>query len=515
MRRAVRRGRVDLDDFLDPYAALRPGSHALLEDARRLDLAAVVAAFVALPRSLLSAPRLMAVPRLEGFTRTPIAGAGPRAALAADGTLLLETGLGQVSLVALIGALCALAWEQAKARRLLAGRVAEPEMTSLAMDLGVEEALLRAAGDATGLAIFDLLRGVALPELRVHADCGEAATRERAEHSGRRVLAALAEMGLIERPIFLFIGSDLVTGILSPYARELRGPLLTWAAQKQPALGADLRDLSEPVGEDALYALAYDFVASDPTLAAERAQADRTVGILRYEGDGLPFELVDLGRIEPEGCDARLAGLAAPTPAPVLVRLAYNLEDTDATLLRTLLEALGRRVIGAALVMEGVALAGSPGSIVLPHLLVQWDESKLWLPGAMPFVAAELLGYADVQVLDGAVLSTAAPSLLAPAHVSELVRAYGVAAVEVGGAAALHALMDARLRGVLSPEASLSWALVAGQTTMSGRPSLGATAGHSAVALAVLHHLTGARPARVDPPSPKRRASSRSLRIKA
>ncbi|MBI3179194.1 MAG: hypothetical protein HYZ27_06005 [Deltaproteobacteria bacterium] len=325
----------------------------------------------------------------------------------------------------------------------------------------------------------------------------------------------MAEMGLIERPIFIWVGSDVITDVLSPYARELRSPLLEWAAQNPPALGEDLRDLAQPAGEDALYALARDFTASDPALANERTQADRTVGILRFDGDGLPFELLDLGRIEPQVCDARLADFTPPAPAPVLVRLTASLEDGEAMLLRTLLAALGPRIIGAALIMEGVALSGGVGAIVLPHLLVEWRESKLWLPNAAPLAAGDLVGHADAQVLGGAVLSAPAASLLSPGHVADLVRAYGVSAVEVGGAPALEALMDARLSGVLSPGADVSWALVGGQSTARGRPTLTSIASHAALALAVLHRLTGTRPAREEPPPAKRRAGGRSLRIKA
>jgi hypothetical protein len=364
-----------------------------------------------------------------------------------------------------------------------------------------------------------LLSDHPLPEVLVHADLDPVAAGQQAERHAQRLLEMLAENGLIERPIHLWIGNDVLTDCLSPYARELRDVLLSWAARNADVVGPEVAALLDNPGEDLSYAVMHDFLRAREGLLDERERADRTVGILRSTDRGLPFELVDLGRIDPALCDARLPTWHVGTPAPVLVRLGTDSEESDATALRAVLDALGGQLASVTLLLEGTLLGGRPGGILLPHLMVRWaGEEKLSIPAQAALDPDELASLADVQVTAGAVLSVSSAALLCPTHVADLTQTYRVGAVEVGGAGLVSALADARWKGILQPEVPIAWAVAGVERSASGRPTVPTVAACSALAVATLRRIVG-QPARrksAEPePTEPRRPSRRAMFIKA
>ncbi len=676
--RAVRRGRLGLDELLETYADLAPGGHGGLGDDRRVDLDAMVGALGTLPRGLVDAREILVVPRLEPYEHEPVASGMLPAGRLADGTLLIEASFGQVSVVNLVAPLCALAHELDKARPLLAAvaivspkdetaigdpapapgasfEVAEsrgvpahepgtggpgtgepgtggpgtgepgtggpetdepapgasfeiaksrgvpahepetggpvtdepgtggpgtdepgtdgpetggpetggletsgpetggpgtggpgtggpgtggletggPEtggpgtdeiaaaLARIAFALGVDPAALEAADDRAEGALLRLLLGQAeLPEVRIHAEVRPSAVARRAVEHAQRVLAAVAEMGLMNRPTHVWFGGGVVTECLSPYARELRAVLLRWAAENPDACGDDVA-LHEPAGEDLLYALAHDFASSDAALAEERKVADRTVGVQRFDGGGLPFEVIDLGRVEASLCDARLPRWPGTTPAPVLVRITPDLEDSKGAGVNALLGALSAQLASVTAVLEGTALAGDTGTIVLPHLMVQWaGEHQVSIPSTRPWAVEDFLGYTDAAVQEGAVLSVSAAALLSPTHVGNLARTYGVSAIEVGASGLINAVAEARWSGAIPAEATVRWALVSAASASTGRPTVATVSAYAAIAIAALRDIAGPRTEpRSEPEPPVEKAArprpGRSFVIKA
>jgi hypothetical protein len=323
-------------------------------------------------------------------------------------------------------------------------------------------------------------------------------------------------MGLADRPLHVVIGSPAVTDCVSPYTRELRSALLTWAERQGDALPGDLREVQHAPSEDVLYALAHEFLASDARLLDERLHADRTVGIQRHDLDGQPFELVDLGRIDPNVCDARLARLAPASDGAVLLRLPLDLEDGSGSGVRELLGA-ATNLRGITLVLDGTALLAAPGAVLLPSLLLRWaGESMIALPPGGGFELDELTGLAPDVNSGGAVLSVPHASLLSTDHVADLAQRRDVRAVEVGGAATLEAIAERAWRGGLAEGVQVAWAVVSSQFVASGRPSVATLSGQTAVAMTLLRRILRSPPpkaaAKKDRPRP---SSGRSLRIKA
>ncbi|MBI5511257.1 MAG: hypothetical protein HY903_21050 [Deltaproteobacteria bacterium] len=523
--RAARRGRIDPAELVPAYARLKPGNHPHLADPRRVDLDALVAALNSLPPGFVTAPRLSLVPRLGLFAHAPLSSPVFPAGVLEDHSLIAECRFGQVSLVSLAASLCVVVHERDKARALLADTPVNPaSFGAAAFALGVDELGLLAANEATGGALAELFAGAALPEIVVHPALCPDAVKERAVAQAERRLALIAEMGLLQRPIHLWLGSPVLSDCLSPYGRDLRQLLCAWGERHPEALGEDLVPLVTPVGEDATYGLLYDFLQSDPGLVAERAAADRSVGIVRHhDDDGAAWESIDLGRIDRGAVDARLLSFPEPAPTATILRLPVEIEDDDAHGLRTLLAALGPSLRSVTVLLAGTALSGRSGEVWLPQLLVRFaGETKLSVPGAVTLAADALAGFADGGVSTGAALAVTSASLLNPAAIMELARTYGVGALSVGGAGLVAALADARWSGQLGADVSVAWALVTTAAARTGRPLLPTLAAQSGVAVARLRSLflTGVTGPAVEPePEPaspgRRRGSGRGVRIKA
>lgn len=402
--------------------------------------------------------------------------------------------------------------------------VDEAALSHLAFAWGTDPDTLWRGNVASEGTLLHLLLGHAqLPRIEVHADLEPGAIAGRKQATAQRMLSTLAEMGLLSRPVHLWIGSGVLTECLSPYARDMRPLLHRWVAHAPEALGEDLAGIEGPLREDAMYAAAHDFVRCDSRLVDEREAADRTAGVMRFCIDDVAFECIDLSRIDLDVCDARLAQWGVETPAPVILRLPADLGDPEANLLRALLEALGPVVASATVLLQGTVLTGAPGTVLLPHLLLRWaGEQKISLPVASSFDADDFHGYTDSAVQHGAVLSVPSASLVSARRIAELQQQLNIAAIEVGGAGALGALNDALWCGTLSTDAKISWVLVSTQQTSTGRPSVASLAGMSAVAIAKLREVVAPVPPQPEPvvtqePTQPRRAapSRRAIRIKA
>lgn len=529
--RGIRRGVLDARELLDTYVALQPASHPELGNRRRFDLAAVVGAMRRLPRELWSAPTVRVVPRLAHFTARPLEVNGVAAGVLDDGTVLLEARFGVVSIMGLAASLCAVLHERDKALELLAPLAESlaaselgPTPSSVALALGLDEASFLEGCAATGDALLTVLdHDFVEPRPWLHPALEPRAIAERGAARGRAVVAALAEMGLFERPLHVWLGNPVITDCLSPYPRELREPLLRWASTRPAGLGADLGALEGPHGEDAVYAIAHDLIQVEPQLVGERIEADRTVGIQHRESDGLGFEVIDLARVDPSLCDARLFDFVAPEDRPVLLRLPIDLEDHAGALLRELLGALATRVASVTVVMEGSVLSGAAGTLAAPRLVVRWaGDEKLVVPGLVSLDDAVFSSFSSEAPRAGAVLSLPSASLLSSAHLDELVARVGVSAIEVGASGVIETLADAAWSGRLG-QARLSLALVASRSAETGRSSVDTLTGCAGVALALLRGLASPPPYEEAPapapqpePTPRRpKSSGRAMRIKA
>ncbi|MEO1170528.1 MAG: hypothetical protein AAFX94_00520 [Myxococcota bacterium] len=543
IRRAARVGELDVGELIDAYVRLQPSGHTHLGNPRKVSLDTLSETLKRLPVVFTEVDEVRLVTDLDGFDVQPIPGAGWRAGLMSDGALLLELAHGTNSLLGFAATVCALAVEWTKIEHLLGEReefapespeealaaagidpseeepTAEPiaDLAEIAFELGVEEHdLVNASARCRGV-LFELLdRPLTFPRIRVHADLATEEADGRGRRLGRALGEAIVELGFKDQPVHLWVGHDVVTDCLSPYARELREPLVTWARRNPDAVGADLHQLQSLLDESTVYAIMRDFFRADSRVLDERRVADATVGIQRHRIGELNFEVLDLQRIEAALIDARILEWELDE-ASVLLRVDRPDNVDERAFMDELLEAFGASLVSITTLLHGTLLQpSSPSAVILPHLLLRWSgEHKLSLPGARALEADHFMGLAEPQ--SGAVLSMPSASLLNAAHVESLAESFRVAGIEVGGDGIVCALHDALWTGVLNPDVAISWPLIDHSRT-HGRSSVHALTAASSVAIALLRRIGAAPPPEEPappPPEPKRGPSRTAVRIRA
>lgn len=583
VRRAAKRGELDVGALIDSYMALAPAGHPHLDEPRKIALATLVDAIQSLPRGFLDHQDVRLVPDLSRYDLRRIPSQGPAAGVLEDGTLLIEARNGMSSLLSFSATVCALAVEWSKIRTLLA-HWSDPEETpeedpeaslhenydddhapnpneaveddtehgsapaipasvgdeaaaifddeiadfaspveigTLAFELGIDERDFLDASSKTHGTFHELIeRELRLPSLRMHADLSPRIAAKRGSARARYVHDQLVEAGFGERPVHLWIGDSVVTDCLSPYPRDLREPLLHWASTGPEQLGNDLRVDDDLVDEATLYALMRDFLTVDALLHDERAAAEGSVGIERCGRGSGALEMIDLDRIDPTAIDARLVEWHSASGA-VLLRIPRPVDDGAEEQIRAMLDAFGSQLESITLTLEGSFIQHhGVDTVLLPRLLLGWEgEEKITspLPGALR--AEEFMGLASTS--PQTVLSVPTASLLNARHIEALSAAYGVGAIEKGGAGILGAIRDAAWRGALLPTCSVSWTLTAAGRRVGTRTDLATLRSLSGIAIALLRWIGGNATDSLDPQPPepeKERAkvpSHHAFRIRA
>lgn len=386
-------------------------------------------------------------------------------------------------------------------------------ITRLAFAWGVDETRLLEADQKCGGRLLAMLAAHwEIPPVLIHADFDTVASSRSAIVRAERIAATLAEMGLLERELHLWVGGSTITDCVSPYTRELHDQLLAWAQTHPHDIGDDLDIAHSSADEDALYALCIDFLASDPRLLDERTEAERTVGILRQQTDSLAFDIIDTARLDPNVIDARLPDWAPKQNAPVVLRVALDLEDTHGIGFTRLIALIAPKLASITLALEATALEHNPGTVLLPSAVVSWaGEQLIQVPSPTTATFTPKSDAFDVQVVaGGSVVSVPTAELLSRDHVALLRQHYGARAITVGGDSLLSASVECVLGGLLAATMPISLAVVAAHYLERGRADLATIRGLSALARNKLSGLgqpptSGPAP----PPAPSKPPTSR------
>ena len=491
LQQALAAGQLRLADIEADYAAA-----ALPEAApRQLDLTQIEAILGTLPARLWAETDVWLVADAGGFDgvdRRP------------DGALIHELGGGLAALRALALALGLLMRWRGQARALLEPGLADPnwapDETDLALAWGVDpDALAAADRRMDGALLAALVEPWHLLHLRLHASL--LPSPAQAEAATTALLRRLAEMGLLGRPLHLWLGDPVPIDCLSPYTRDLRQPLWQWAQGQPAALGADLTAAPLAPLEATLYAVADDLLATDGRLGVERAAAERSVGIYREQIAGCACAIVDLGRLQPEACDAGLGLRAPPLGQDVLLQLALDSPLAAAASLASLLPQLGDRLRSITVTYEGTLLAGA-GPLQLDGILA-WDDPAPWSVAGDGLTATATRG-----------LGLAVPSYLAATALTLPQRCPPLrpSGLWVGDTAIWQVLNAARWAGSLAVDVDVAAYLVPAEHVLSGRPTWRTLVSLAAVARLRLRRwlLPGAGPGAVDPLVRSRSAGSAS-----
>ena len=519
LRRAARRGVLDIDDLLESFR----GSQTRLarpEDARRVDFEALTRLMCELPPQLFEIERILLVPSLDDFTYEEERRWGTlRAGVGAEGHVLVEAQRGLSSLIELAMQLCTWRHEATKAAALLSPdlvaqwqamvqrgegqeeqRAGEEEpleqevhpqgweglLSRLAFAWGSDAlTLVRAWEDTEGRLPAALLSSAVVAPVFIHADLDPSFLVRCAHRQGEQIVSVLAEMGLLGRPLHLWVGSSVLTECLSPYTRELREVLIRWAQLAPGCCGTDLRS-SVAWGEDRLYAIAQDFQRTHGGLREEHREADRTVGINRCVAQGgLNFDVVDLARVDSSLCDARLPPGTGVSNG-VLLRLDGVDEGLHAQVLRTVLPLLGSSLAGITLVFRGFFPGAPPGSLRLPTRLIRWAGGhSLLLPFKPALARVDLQAYADAPVSEGTLVSVPSMALKGLLLDQERVRSV-VQGVVADGYEHCSAIAEALWGGDCDAELPVTCAVIQGERIEGRRLAVDALSGVSSLAVATL-----------------------------
>ncbi|RYE93451.1 MAG: hypothetical protein EOO78_27085, partial [Oxalobacteraceae bacterium] len=306
-----------------------------------------------------------------------------------------------------------------------------------------------------GLLLKVLQHSWALPHTLVHHRFAPPRRRQASFAAGEDLVRLLAEAGLVDRPLHLFVGDSSFAECLSPYTRDLREQLLAWQATAS----------SEPVdaepSEDTLYELAASFVRSDPRLPAEKQVAERSVGIVRHHLDaGCELTVVDSVRLDWRCCDARLQGVSLRSAPPVLVGLQGLDAAYLAPLLLHLLEVLGERLAGMLFVSHGAAQGARWAEIYLGTRLEQLrGGGSICLPSTA-LRAEDLRDLIDKPRSDATFYS--GPSLAFGSHLRRTLGAANATGdcLTYAAAEAALALQDVQRCGNIPPCLQLGWACI-------------------------------------------------------
>ena len=522
IKRAARTGQVPLDALTDTYIALHPDAP---HHADALDLPRACAAIVALPRDLSAAPRLLLVPNIQGFSHTPWSSGAFTCGRMADGTWLGDLSSGYADLVRWISCLCEIQRAQRQSTRLLAGApMTDPgsNLGHLAFAWGCDEIAVRSAIEQCGPALLALLQpGASLPPIAVHAASSPATWQRQQARNADRVVQAVAEMGLVDRPLHLWLGEGRVADCVSPYSRELKDVLWHWAQTHPERVGPDIP--AQP-SDDALYAVMHDFMAHDRRLAGEKEEAERTVGIYQHTIASMAVEMIDLGRADPMLCDPRLPAFRLRAPAPTVVRV----DAPDPQLLGAALEAfintLGNRLASITIVLPSQAPVAMAGQITLPRFAINWAGGQKLPLLNEALTPQDFLGLADRPVQTGDTLLVPALGPHTPGALELMADDPNLACVQLGSTDMVATLHDAIWRGKIQERTPCCWLAVPLATTTQGRPTLACLRSLAAVAIARLRRILAAPTAPAPPAYPPtagsldnepRRKSAWTVRIKA
>jgi hypothetical protein len=568
--RAARCGRLQVAELVDSYRSLLQQGPDTERQARCVDLDGVVLALQALPQQLFVAKRVLLVPHLFAADSDPAEPGGAsagrvfRTVTLADGTAVCEVPHGRTALMEWALHVCHLVHEAGKAQALLAAAHAEtgqadvitvyadtpqpgaggvyadtrtasvpplesgagatPSYVELAFAWGHDPRSLQAAVQRSGgLLLERLLETPFAPQVTLHPGFAP-----QAQHTAQRAVAAamvtsLAEHGLLDRPLHLWLGPHSLVDCLSPYSRDLRPYLLAWAASGAP--GAPSVELAAapvggPAGEDALYALAQRFVGADSRLLAEKQAAERSVGIYHHRLPGTAesaattaYQVVDLGRIDTALCDVRLPAWKKNTPQPVLLCIEAPEVAHYAALVEHLLDSLGDKLCSISAVCEGTVLQVTPAgqmptatgpqpalplhaAIALPQMQLRHGGGGLVaLPGD-GLSPADFVSLTERPAQTGVMLCTASLLLSQRTWAAHFGAGYAgllPSCVQAGWGNLVEVLQQAVLTGRLQATADINWAIVSRPDSELLPATLQlAPLGSTAVAVAALRRITGA-----------------------
>lgn len=463
LRRGIGRGVLDLAELFAAFVQHAQHLELPCMDPNRLELAACMQALRQLPPMFLGHSHWRLVDKLAAFDLAPVAHESlcPWQALD-DTTLVVACPHGEQSIHSLVSTWCVVLHEQ---RKFLAYCQREPQIAvwlqapqayrdSLAFAFGqdshtVHQAL---ATEEDGLLLSQLLMSASLSSMHVHTSLQTSQSTARRKRVTQGLLGGLAEMGLLQRPVHLFLGASQVLECLSPYHRDLGAQICAWGDAQWQAHGKT-RDVRFQEDPDGSYLLQAAFLRQDKALLQEKHLAERSVGIQHGHLDGASFTWLDLGRLPQTACDPRLndLGHAGQHDAPILLHLNPSQMPPLAPMLPRLLESLGP-LRSVCVIVDGMLPLAPTKTHYQAVSLQSWDLIDS---------ICDLTQKPERNIIDG-VHSISVPWLLQAACTAYYLPALSQAqsVLDFGHVGIARILHNMRVRQQFTPDVALHWSVV-------------------------------------------------------
>lgn len=507
--RGMRQGFLDPTELLDVFEQFE-----LIAPTKAEQIKALAFHLCNIPPQFFGSKEITLIHQLDALPYAPLPSSGgfQAAWLEENEHLGLEMPFGKVSVLHLathLSFLCHYYLQSLEATGSpgeFAGEDISPEIVAETFELPAQE--VHALFKATEGRLEKLLCGELLfPEIHVHASLTPTNLHNIIRQEATTLLKELSERGLGKRPLHLWFGNDLPTYFLSPFIRDMSDNLQQWAANNFDQLGPDLlTNRSNLETPDFTLAVALDFLATNEELLSEMQQANGEVGISHRNMLGHPYEVIDCARLDYSAVDPRIRPHSASAQGPVILRLPHLLADEQGELLRAIANLAGNRIAGVTIAMSGTHLGHSPGSILLPDLALRWEGER-----KIAFPARSRLAPNFPDNPGGVLLTGPCGPLLSGRQIQSLTKELRIAGITLGYGGLLEALADCLWSGLLTPQMSLQWPLVAQQTTLNGRPDLASLDGWAKLIEAVIRPILGRAKPKAEPKqqtSPKQSSQS-------
>jgi len=463
--RSVGEGSVELARLLPHYRMLEPALHPNAASDTEIDPGALVYAVRRLPENVTrtlafylteTLPSLYVDPdRRFVAVPTPARRRAVYEMIPGKNMVLIRDGLSD--LVDLVTCLCLYAIEARKIRR----RIRDKGGLDAVTDEDLEP--LRAIWPVdTGLRVRELALHHEDFRIEIHKELNNY-NSAHAETWGTQIADATRELidcdpNDLPSDFDVHIVSSnthSVSNCLSPWLGTHTGQILAWGeASASPLLEEEWLDR-----QDLAYALARDYFAAHPELAAERTEAERAAGIhsLRWTAfTGIQVQLIDTSRVAWDATDPGIPDVAYDRPA-LIVNIDYAFGEQAEHIIANLVSLFGRNLASVNVLGKAGGLTGSRGDILVGTGFVEQSQDQYHpVPGGGDVDLARLRRLAPDRGVHEGNLLTVTGTLLQNRKMLHFNRhVWGCVGLEMEGAYYLRHVVESMHRGAVRPDVDL------------------------------------------------------------
>lgn len=392
--RAVSKGSVDLHRLLPYYEDLRPALHPHASDVDTIDLGALSYAVRRLPDNLTRTLSFYLTEALPALYNEPdsrfeaVDTAGRRRAvyemMPGKSMVLVRDGISDI--VDFISCLCLYAIEAKKIRRRV-------------RDGGGLDAISQTDIETLG-PIWAEDTPKRIQEIALHhEDFRIEVYKELNNYNSAHAETWCVQIAQATRELLGFDPSDMpddfAVHVISSNTHSVHNCLSPWLCNNSDEILAWGRDSAHAFTEedwideyDLVCALARDYLAADPSKAADRTEVERAAGILELDWTaftGIAVQLVDTSSVQWGETDPGIPN-ARPARPSLIVNIDYAFGEQAEHIIANLASLFGRNLASVNVLGKAGGLVGERGDVlVATGFIEQYRDHFHAIPGAEAF----------------------------------------------------------------------------------------------------------------------------------